>query len=176
PVDTRHLHSFPTRRSSDLEKAIAARWGAARLEEQLKAVGGRLQQSPGADAVRPRPLLHACLHFALEQREVGKARQQRADYDHRLDQGLDDDLEGHRDSLQSTRAPSLTARYGGSARTRSPVIASTLSYSQSAPRWFAISWKTRQSSRTQAASMPLRIRCTRPSMLVTVPSFSVKAW
>ncbi len=29
---------------------------------------------------------------------------------------------------------------------------------------------------TQAASIPFKIRCTRPSMLVTVPSFSVKAW
>src|SRR5260370_21268431 len=110
-----------------VKKTVAAGGGATRLEEELQPISRRLKQSPGADAVRTRPLLHTRLDFPLEQREIGKAGQQGADHDHRLDQRLDDDLERHAFSLQSTRAPWLTAAYGGSARTRSAVIASTLS-------------------------------------------------
>src|SRR5207253_8279655 len=114
-------------RCEEVKKTITARRGAAGLEEEFQPVGRRLQQSPRPDAVRPRPLLHARLNLPLEQREVGKAGQQGTDHDRRLDQRDDDDFEGHRGSLQSTRAPWLSAAYGGIARTTSPVICATLS-------------------------------------------------
>src|SRR5207248_9770913 len=107
--EARQRGAYRDERGEQVQEVVATSRHAARLEEQLQPIGGRLQKAPGPDAVGPWPLLHAGLHLALEQREVGEAGEQRANHDRRLDQGLDHDFRRHRFSLQVTRSAWLTA-------------------------------------------------------------------
>src|SRR5207302_2533588 len=112
-------------RRQKVQEAIPTGRYAAGFEEQLEPVRGRLEQSPGPDAIRPRPLLQPGLHLALEEGQVRETGEETADHDGRLDQGHDDDFEGHAGSLQRTRSPRFNAEYGGRLRTSSAVMSAT---------------------------------------------------
>ena len=57
------------------------------LEEELDAVGERLQQAEGADARGSPAVLHAAEDFALQQHRVGDGRQRDDQHDGDLDDG-----------------------------------------------------------------------------------------
>ena len=69
----------------DEERALDGEGHQVFLEEELDAVGERLQQAEGADAGGAPAVLHAAEDLALEQHRVGDRRQR--------DDEHDDDLE-----------------------------------------------------------------------------------
>ncbi len=72
-------------RRDDEERALGGKGKQVFLEEELDAVGERLQQAEGADARGSPAVLHAAEDLALEQHGVGDRRQG--------DDEDDDDLE-----------------------------------------------------------------------------------
>ncbi len=71
--------------ASEEERLLDEDGGEVFLEEELDAVGERLQQAEGADARRAPAVLHAAEQLALEQHRVGDRGEGDDEHDHDLE-------------------------------------------------------------------------------------------
>ena len=170
------------------EQLVAARRRGVLLEEELDRVGRRLEQAHRAHAVGPDAQLDAGGHLALGEREVRRGGGQRQEHDDRLDEDHDDavgadaadredvgEVGDHRrdrrleDGAAAVAGPRVRGDGGhqlavDQQRVAGPAGGAELGGERAED--------ARLRGRLRRRGSAGRMRCTRPSTLVTVPAFS----